>query len=338
MYRHLLVPLDGSELATTLVTQAIRFAASLGARITFFTMREDYAATGDGALTRTVAPEAFAEAAAGQASAILAKAGAAARGAGVDCDILVRTGRRPYELILELAQERGCDLIFMASHGQRGIKSLLLGSQTHKVLSHAPIPVLVSSVESNVSSAAADTAIEIIKDEHRAIAAVNQRLREKAHRLHAGELVELDFLSQLVRYLRDFPERLHHPKEDEFLFARLRERTHAFNATLDVLSEEHRKSAQLLNCIEASIVACGTSADGDSLRALADDIDRLVDIQWQHLNTEEKVVLPAAQQYLNEADWLQIAAAFSGHGALARHSTQDEAWRRMFTRLMNQAS
>jgi len=338
MYRHLLVPLDGSALATTLVTQAVRFAAVLEARISFFTMREDYAATGDGALARTVAPEAFAEAAAGEANAILAKARAAAEGAGVACETLVRTGRRPYELILELAQERGCDLIFMASHGQRGLKSLLLGSQTHKVLTHAAIPVLVSTVESNVSSAAADTAMAIIKDEHRAIAAVNQGLRDKARRARAGEAVELDFLAKLVRYLRDFPERLHHPKEDDYLFARLRARTDAFNATLDALSEEHRMNAQLLGCVEASIAACRARADGDSLGALADDIDRLVDAQWQHLNTEEKVILPAAQAHLTDADWVPIAEAFAGHGDLARHSTRDEAWRQMFARLMNQAA
>ncbi|MCZ4303456.1 universal stress protein [Zoogloeaceae bacterium G21618-S1] len=337
MYRHLLVPLDGSELATTLVTQAVQFAGTLGARISFFSMREDYAATGEGALARTVAPDAFAEAAAGPASAILAKARAAAAGAGVECEAVVRTGRRAYEVILEVAQERGCDLIFMASHGQRGIKAMLLGSHTHKVLTHAAIPVLVATVESNVRSAAADRVIAIIKDEHRAIAAVNQGLRAAAMRARNGEPVELGFLAQLLCYLAEFPDRLHHPKEDRFLFARLRARTDALDTTLDTLSAEHRVGPEQLARIEARLAQCRMPAGGACLQALAEAIDVLVDAQWQHLNTEEKVVLPAARQYLTEADWLEIDAAFTGRDMLARGSAQDLAAREMFARLMNHA-
>lgn len=56
---------------------------------------------------------------------------------------VARTGNRPYELIIEVAQRQGCDLIFMASHGRRGVEALLLGSETQKVLTHSTIPVLV---------------------------------------------------------------------------------------------------------------------------------------------------------------------------------------------------
>ncbi len=146
MYRHLLVPLDGSELATPLVTQAVEFARTLGATITFFTVREDFGATGEGALQRSLSPEHFVEAAAGEANAILAKAAAFAGAQNVPCALLARTGARPYELILQVAEERACDLIFMASHGRRGLQALMLGSQTRKVLDHARVPVLVAQV------------------------------------------------------------------------------------------------------------------------------------------------------------------------------------------------
>ena len=67
----------------------------------------------------------------------------AARDAGVAYDSLVVTSDRPHEAILDAAEARGCDLIFMASHGRRGISGFLLGSETNKVLTHSKVPVLV---------------------------------------------------------------------------------------------------------------------------------------------------------------------------------------------------
>ena len=109
---------------------------------------------------------------AGEARALLAKAEVVAREAGVAHDSLAMTSDRPHEAILDAAEARGCDLIFMASHGRRGVKNLMLGSQTQKVLQHATIPVLVSAVESNVVAPAYVAPAAIIRDEHRSLAAV----------------------------------------------------------------------------------------------------------------------------------------------------------------------
>ncbi len=87
---------------------------------------------------------------AGEARAILAKAEVVARVAGVPYESAVMTSDRPHEAILHAAESRGCDLIFIASHGRRGIKGLMLGSQTQKLLQHATIPVLVSAIQSNL--------------------------------------------------------------------------------------------------------------------------------------------------------------------------------------------
>lgn len=144
MYRHILVPLDGSELAGALLAQAVEFARALGARITFFTMAEDYGATQEGALMRTLSPETFENEIKREAAAILSKAIAAAKAAGLECDAVVRVGSEAYVQIIEVAGEKGCDLIYMASHGHRGLKALMLGSQTQKVLTHSPLPVLVA--------------------------------------------------------------------------------------------------------------------------------------------------------------------------------------------------
>lgn len=144
MYRHILVPLDGSELAGSLLAQAVEFACALGARITFFTMAEDYGATQEGALMRTLSPETFENEMKREAADILSKAMEAGQAAALVCDAVVRVGSEAYVQIIQVAQEKGCDLIYMASHGRRGLKALMLGSQTQKVLTHSPLPVFVA--------------------------------------------------------------------------------------------------------------------------------------------------------------------------------------------------
>lgn len=343
MYGHILVPLDGSELATNLVTQAVEFAGTLGARVTFFTMREDYSSSSEGALVRTMSPDVYAEVAVGEANAIIAKAMAAARALKLACEGVVRTGTHAHELILQVAAERGCDLIYMASHGRRGLKALLPGSQTQKVLAHTTLPVLVATVETNVASSASEAAIAIIKDEHRTIAAVIHGLRLLAARLRGGDALELDLLEQMLHYIRSYPEALHHPKEEQYLFARLAQRTGETAGLIATLVAQHREGDALLAELEvqaASLREGGAAgAPGNDTRArLADTIDRFVDAQWQHLSTEEKLILPAAQRHLTDADWLAIEAAFRANGELRRGGPQDEAYKRLFTRLMNLAA
>ncbi|HEY0832360.1 MAG TPA: universal stress protein [Azospirillum sp.] len=337
MYRHLLVPLDGSELATHLVSQAVDFAAALGARITFFTMRPYYGATGQEALQRTLSPESFAEAAAGEANAILAKAIVAAGARNVACDGVARSGGHPYEVILQVATERGCDLIFMASHGRRGLKALVLGSQTQKVLAHSPLPVLVVSVEGNAASSAGEEAIRIIKDEHRAIAAVTNGLRHAAARLRAGDAPDLEFVADMVRYIKVFPETLHHPKEETCLFARLARRTSDYDDLLATLEAEHRDGARILNALDILISRCGHDVPAP-LGALAEALDTFADAQWRHIAAEEKLILPAARRHLTEDDWQHIETEFRQNGATGADPAGEEALKRLFVRLMNIAA
>ena len=145
MYKHLLVPTDGSELSNNAVERAIGFARESGARITALHVMPEYI------------PPAFAEfPAAGQASfaeftkateenarVVLEAVAQSASAAGVDCDTVSVRHTQPYRAIIETARDRGCDLIFMASHGRRGLSALVLGSETNKVLTHSSIPVLV---------------------------------------------------------------------------------------------------------------------------------------------------------------------------------------------------
>lgn len=145
MFKHILVPTDGSQLSTETVRRAVSFARETGARITFFYAKPEYpvAFYGEGALIDPTTPEKFAEMASQQAAEILAACEQEARNANVQCTSSAVTSDIPYEAIIDAAKDAGCDLIFMASHGRRGLGGFLLGSETQKVLTHSTIPVLV---------------------------------------------------------------------------------------------------------------------------------------------------------------------------------------------------
>lgn len=145
MFKHLLIPTDGSAMSTETVDRAISFAHESGAKITFFHVKPEFpiALYGEGAFVDPSTPQQFAELADQQGKSILAACKDKADAAGVTCDLLSQTSGSVHGAIVAAASEVGADMIFMASHGRRGLSSLLLGSETHKVLTHSTIPVLV---------------------------------------------------------------------------------------------------------------------------------------------------------------------------------------------------
>lgn len=145
MFKHIFVPTDGSDLSRQTAQRAVAFAKEAGAKITAFFAKPEYpiAYFGEGALIDPTTPEKFAELAEQQAAEYLGEVAKACAEAGVDCATVSSTSDLPYQAIIDAAEKAGCDLIFMASHGRRGISGLLLGSETNKVLTHSTIPVLV---------------------------------------------------------------------------------------------------------------------------------------------------------------------------------------------------
>ncbi len=145
MFKHILVPTDGSALSNHTVKKAVKFASEIGAKITFLYAKPDFpvAFYGEGALIDPTTPQKFVEMAETQAQKIFAASCKTAEAAGVTCNALAMTSDVPYEAIIQAATDAKCDLIFMASHGRRGLSGLLLGSETQKVLTHSKVPVLV---------------------------------------------------------------------------------------------------------------------------------------------------------------------------------------------------
>jgi nucleotide-binding universal stress UspA family protein/hemerythrin-like domain-containing protein len=335
MYRHLLVPLDDSPLTVVTVGRAVEFARALGARISFLHARADYGSTSVAALERVLWPAAFNDGLAGQSRGLLAKAQVAAQAAGVTCDLVVVTSDRPYEAIVDTARARGCDLIFMASHGRRGLKNLMLGSQTQQVLQNTTIPVLVSSVAGNAPDASVPAPLATIIDEHRSIAAVIRGLERVVGSIREQrEPPPFQLLKAMLYYIKEFPEALHHPKEDAYLFSRLRQRTPEFDDTLTELERQHEEGHEVVAQLERALERYEADPAG-GLPAFAVAVERFASTQWAHMNLENKVILPAAQKHLTVEDWAEIGQAFASNGDPRFAVDHDDEFRLLFARILN---
>lgn len=143
MYKHILIPTDGSPLSEDAVHQGIALAKSLGAKTTVITVSSFFHTSllDPGVIIGT--PQGYQREREALAAKYLGIAELAAKAAGVPFRALHVIHDHPYAAIIEAAQKNQCDLIFMASHGRKGVSALILGSETTKVLTHSKIPVLV---------------------------------------------------------------------------------------------------------------------------------------------------------------------------------------------------
>ena len=145
MFKHILVPTDGSTLSGKAVRRAVQLAREQGARVTGIYVGPAWSpkVSDDTAVVGYVSPAQHSEAVRQAAKRNFRALEKAAAAAGVQCKCLHVEGSYPYEKIVKAAEKNRCDLIVMASHGRRGISRLILGSETSKVLAHSKIPVLV---------------------------------------------------------------------------------------------------------------------------------------------------------------------------------------------------
>lgn len=143
MYQRILVPTDGSAIATVAVNAAIAFARACGGNIVALSVAypEPVLLSAEGAVAAGtgLGVDVLLE----QAEHHVAQVAEAARRAGVDCTALTAYGASPADEIITVAKRQHCDLIFIASHGRRGLSRLIAGSVTQRVLAYSPVPVMV---------------------------------------------------------------------------------------------------------------------------------------------------------------------------------------------------
>jgi nucleotide-binding universal stress UspA family protein len=145
MFKHILVPTDGSTLSLRAAKNAVRFAKTHRARITAFYAAPEYHPNiaGDYLPANFVPLAVFEKQIEKTADKYLEQIKKLAAVGGVTCSGLFASNDSPSQAIIAAAKERKCDLIFMASHGRSGMAGLLIGSETNKVLTHCKLPVLV---------------------------------------------------------------------------------------------------------------------------------------------------------------------------------------------------
>jgi nucleotide-binding universal stress UspA family protein/hemerythrin-like domain-containing protein len=332
MYRHLLVPVDDTDLSIEVVASAVDFAASAQARVTFFHAAPDREASlfGDADALRLASPADCGYDCQGGARELLAKAEAAARAWGVPCESMHAVSDTPASAIVAAARSKGCDLIFIASHGSRSKVGVALASDTVDVLMHAGLPVLVAATGALQPPG---RAIAIIRDEHRSLsAALHAWMRALAMARAGGTVPAPESMRSMVRYIERFKVDGHHRREEEHLFKWLRARTSSVDAELDELERQHERDRLLVADLAERVEALEAATSNEVRRRVVASLEQAVtdyaSFIWEHLGREEAVILPAARRFLTDADWMAIEAAFGEKG-------RDEECQRLFSRIVD---
>ena len=177
-------------------------------------------------------------------------------------------------------------------------------------------------------------ALDVIHDEHQALAAMLRSMSllvAQAHREHHAP--DFGVLRAMLFYVDEFPERLHHPKESELLFPRVRARCPELAATLDRLDADHARGEAAIRELAHALLAYEVLGE-HRRQAFVDAMERYIDGYLSHMGVEENEVLPAARAHLTEADWATLDAAFAANrDPLAGHEA-DDVFKPLFQKIL----
>lgn len=152
--------------------------------------------------------------------------------------------------------------------------------------------------------------LTIIREEHEHLSKVIQSMLHLIGSIQKGEKIpDLKAFRAMLYYITEYPERIHHPKEDQFLFAKIKERTHQLDSELDALSEQHSKGELLAHRLSDALLRF-EFAGMDSFPHFAQLVEQYAHFYFAHMRTEEERIIPIAKQILNESDWKIVDAAF----------------------------
>jgi hemerythrin-like domain-containing protein len=179
-------------------------------------------------------------------------------------------------------------------------------------------------------------AIRIIHDEHRSISAVLSGLHELA-RIAQDPSVRPGFavLHAMIHYIDAFPERLHHPKEETFLFTPLVNRAPAAKALVDALSREHDEGARLIRELQRALMKFEIHWPKGAPE-FARAVNAYAEFHWGHMRKEERELLPLAERHLTAEDWRTMAEAFAANRDPIA-GVEERAFERLFSRIANLA-
>lgn len=156
-------------------------------------------------------------------------------------------------------------------------------------------------------------AIDIIHAEHSALSAVIEAFRFVLDGIHDGKFQpDYTLLGAMIQYITEVPDKLHHPKEDDFLFVAVRQRLPAAAALLDKLEADHAEGTRRTLALRSALDAYQKAGEAGFAEFEA-AARRYLDASWNHLVLEERELLPLAQKELSIEDWQAIDTAFAAN-------------------------
>lgn len=156
-------------------------------------------------------------------------------------------------------------------------------------------------------------AIRVIQEEHDLLQAVVHGMLYLVHDIaKGGANTDLKVFRAMLFYIKEYPDKVHHPKEDHYLFARVRERTHQVDRTIAQLEMEHKKGDALVAALEHAL-ARYELLGAPAFKAFSDMVEGYAAFYAAHMRLEEDEILPVALQTLTEEDWKVINEAFSSN-------------------------
>lgn len=177
-------------------------------------------------------------------------------------------------------------------------------------------------------------ALTIIRDEHRALASVLKGLQYLVEQIRSGQSrPDFGLMKAILAYIDHYPDRLHHPKEDQYLFPALRARAPAAGAIIDELERQHHDGPGTIGRVVQALHAY--ESDAGTIEALKSVVDAYADFQWAHMRKEEQEILPLAEASLTGEDWARIDAAFGSNADPLVGVERQQEYRELFRRVVN---
>lgn len=180
-------------------------------------------------------------------------------------------------------------------------------------------------------------ALSIILDEHRSLAAVIHGMRFIVREIREKNATpDFKLLWAMIYYIETFPQKLHHAKEEAYLFRSLKARTHAADKVIFELEEQHRAGEGAVHALNQALGRFEAGVPGGK-EAFITAAETFADQMARHMAMEENVVIPLAKQHLLADDWVQIAEAFGANGDPRFGADPDDEFRELFSRIVNLA-
>jgi len=179
-------------------------------------------------------------------------------------------------------------------------------------------------------------AISILKSEHRSISAVLHALKELAGMAHdATARPRFQVLRSMLRYVDEYPEKLHHPKEDKYLFAQLVARAPETRLLVEELQAEHKEGERLIRELERALLFMEEGWPVGA-REFRKAVDAYAEFHWKHMRKEEQQMLPLAERHLTVEDWTAVDAAFAANRDPIA-GMQERDFEKLFSRIVTLA-